>query len=98
MGRLRMLIILLKAALGALATKVYYKLQSRAQILRHKVEIKIENQFSPPLSRDDTSILINYGVPRAPKALRRMPFLNWQKPSIWHGQLLCLLNYGLLYS
>jgi len=45
-----MLIILLKTALGALATKVYYKLQSRAQIIRQKVELKIENQPSPPLA------------------------------------------------
>ena len=42
-----MLIILLKTALGALAIKMYYKLQSRVQIIRHKVEIKIENQPSP---------------------------------------------------
>ena len=45
--KLRMLIILLKTALGTLATKMYYKLQSQAQIIRQKVEIKTENQPSP---------------------------------------------------
>jgi hypothetical protein len=40
---------------------------------------------SSPLSRDDTSILKNYGVPRAPKALRRIPFLNQQWSGAWQG-------------
>ena len=37
----------IKNCIRALATKMYYKLQSQAQIIRHKVEIKIENQPSP---------------------------------------------------